>query len=604
MPAEKPLVVFDGKCGFCRRWIERWKRASAGRVEYAPSQEIGRRLPQVPAAKFDETVILVDGDGIHEGAQAVFRLLRHNGRPLLLTLYRSLPPFAWSAEAAYRFIARRRVLFSRLTTLLWGADVLPPSYRLGSWLMLRLIALSFLIAFLSFWSQAEGLVGKDGILPAQQYLDAVRQHLGPRAYRLVPTVLWLDAGPGAVNAAALAGAFLAALAAAGFAPAFAFAGCWALYLSLVGVGRDFMAFQWDNLLLEAGLLAVFLSPPLRHSPSLAPAPKVLWLARWLLFRLMLQSGLVKLLSGDPSWRSLAALDFHYQTQPLATWIGWYWHQLPAWFDRLSVAVMFAIELAVPFLIFFPRRGKLFAAASLIFLQAVIAATGNYGFFNLLTAALCLSLIDDEGFGRVRPQRWRMPAHEDMSRPAAARAAHALLLALVLAISVPQFLGMRRGLASTGPLAALQEAAAPFRSVNNYGLFAVMTTSRPEIEIEGSADGRTWKPYEFKWKPGRLEERPRFVAPHQPRLDWQMWFAALSDCRGNPWFAGLLVRLLQGSPAVLALFEEDPFPGAPPRYIRTLVYDYKFTSIREKSETGRWWTRELKGAYCPVASFER
>src|SRR6267154_2697733 len=295
---------------------------------------------------------------------------------------------------------------------------------------------------------------------------------------------------------------------------------------------------------------------------------------------MFSSGCVKLLGGDPNWRNLTALTFHYQTQPLPTWIGWYAHQLPLWFQKFSCAVMFAIELGAPFLIFTPRRLRFVGTAAITFLMAVIAATGNYCFFNLLAVALCVLLLDDAALQRFFPVRhrhlplniaaWRWPRWIIMP--------FAVIVVLVTTITLSG--AFREQIPWPGPMVALYSAVSPLRSFNGYGLFASMTTARPEIIIEGSNDGQTWLPYEFKYKPGDPLRPPAFVAPHQPRLDWQMWFEALRVMRPgtepSPWFFNFCVRLLQGQPEVLALLKTNPFPSTPPHYIRAMVYDYHFT----------------------------
>ena len=302
---------------------------------------------------------------------------------------------------------------------------------------------------------------------------------------------------------------------------------------------------------------------------------------------MFASGVVKLMSGDPTWSNLTALNFHYETQPLPTSLGWYAHHLPEWIQKASVAGMFGVEIVVPFLIFAPRRLRFLGAIALVALQLLIAATGNYCFFNLLTVALCVLLLDDVMLRRCFPsriakrltlpsaiiltQRWKLPLI-------------GVLAAFILLVSGIRMTGTFLWREGFPPVAqGVLKWVAPFRVVNSYGLFTVMTTSRPEIGVEGSDDGRTWKEYKFKWKPDELNQAPRWVAPHQPRLDWQMWFAALrGNCQNAPWFVKFMIRLLQGSPDVIGLLEKNPFPEAPPRYVRAVLYDYRFTDPRDKA----------------------
>jgi hypothetical protein len=325
--------------------------------------------------------------------------------------------------------------------------------------------------------------------------------------------------------------------------------------------------------------------------------------RWLLFRLMFGSGLVKLASGDPNWRGLAALDYHYWTQPLPTWLGWYAHQLPSWFQHASVAAMFGVELLAPWLVFAGRRARLVAFFPLAGLQLLIAATGNYAFFNLLTLALCLTLLDDRSLpGRLGA---RLAAPTPVPTNRRFRPQDAALAAVVLPLSLMQLLaGTRLPLRWPEPLLAFYRAAAPFESVNGYGLFAVMTTSRREIVVEGSRDGETWTAYEFRYKPGDAHRAPGFVAPHQPRLDWQMWFAALAPCDASPWLARFLRRLQQGSPAAVGLLSGDPFRGEPPRFVRATLYDYRFSDLATLRREGAYWRRERLGLFCPVVGEPR
>ncbi len=468
------------------------------------------------------------------------------------------------------------------------------------------------MAFASLAVQIVGLVGSQGIAPAAPALERIAGAAGPDRLRLVPTLLWLDASDGAMRALCWSGVGLAVLLILDVAPALCLGLLWGAYLSLVTVGQDFLAFQWDGLLLETGFLAVFLAPwrlrPRLAQPSEPPAP-FRWLLWFLLFRLMFSSGLVKLLSGDPTWRDLTALTMHYETQPLPPWTAWYAHQLPAWFHRLSAAIVFGFELVVPFLIAAPRRWRHAGSVLLIVFQALIAASGNYAFFNLLTVALSLFLLDDAALGR-----WlRWPAPEAGGPTPAHPGGHprrwlawpvgGLLAILGLALLI----GFAdRRILRTGPVRWAFAGTAPFHLVNSYGLFAVMTTmttTRPEIVVQGSADGETWRDYPFPWKPGDPGRRPRFVAPHQPRLDWQMWFVALGDCQGSRWLPGLFQRLLEGSPSVLGLLAGDPFPDRPPRYVRALVRDYRFTDAEERARSGRWWRQGEPQLFCPAVTLE-
>ena len=591
--AEAPLVIYDGRCGFCRIWIDYWKVLTGGRVAYAPSQEVGSLYPQIPAENFSESVQLVLPDGaVVSGARAVFTTLSYApgaawvARTLLWT-YLHIPAFALLTEAAYRLIARHRTLFYHLTRLTFGKSVLPLKFARTEWLFLRLLALIYMIAFASLTVQITGLIGSGGILPLGGYLRAVSKTLGTRGYWDMPTIFWLAHGDGFLKAASIAGAALGIVLLLGILKGFwerlLLAALYLLYLSFCTAGQDFLSFQWDSLLLETGFLAIFLGN----------SRFVVLLFRWLLFRLMFLSGVVKLTSHDPVWRDWTALAFHYLTQPLPTPLAWYMYQLPLGFQRFSTAFTLFVELAIPLLFFGPRRWRFFAAGAAFFLQVMIFLTGNYTFFNLLTMSLCVFLFDDRAL-----EKFPLPARTARTSTAAVWAVSMVILTLsVSAIHETYFE------TSPEPENALQRMAGPFQIANTYGLFASMTTARPEIIVQGSSNGVNWLDYEFPYKPGDLRQSPRWVAPYQPRLDWQMWFAALSDYRATPWFTNFMVRLLEGSPDVLGLLKKNPFPDAPPRYVRAELFDYSFTNFTTRRVTGNWWTRTPHGSYFPQISLQ-
>lgn len=471
-------------------------------------------------------------------------------------------------------------------------------------LFLRLLGVVYLSAFASLEWQVEGLLGPDGILPASAYLTRAVEVFGDDAKMRIPTLFWLDPSAEMLRLVCRAGIVLSLLLIAGIWPVVVLPALWWLYLSLVSVGQIFLAYQWDALLLETGFLAIFWAPSAWRldAPSVRePSPIVLWLLRWLVFRLMFFSGWVKLASGDPTWWSLDALKFHYETQPLPAWTSWYAHQLPAWIQQASCAVMFVIELALPWLIFLGRVPRLVAFVGFVLLQLLIAATGNYGFFNLLSAVLCVPLLDDGWLERVWPRRLGSRGPRPAER-GVKRALDVAVAALVLALSVPLSLGQAFGIRATSlpGVERLFHALAPWHLVSGYGLFAVMTTNRPEVVLEGTVDGVEWRPYVFRWKPGPLDRAPTFTAPKMPRLDWQLWFDALYLERmlatgmrsGRVVTPALLAKLREGSPAVLALLADDPFDGEKPRAVRWRLWDYEFTDAAERQASGDWWRRSL------------
>jgi predicted DCC family thiol-disulfide oxidoreductase YuxK len=592
---DRPLLIFDGECGFCRVWVEHWKRLTGERVRYAPFQEVGERFPQVSRDEFASAVKLILPDGeVRSGAHAVFTVLASfPDKRWLLWVYEHLPGADTLCEAAYRLIARHRSFAYHVTRLMWGSPVRPETYHVTSWLFLRLLGAIYLVAFASFGVQADGLIGSRGILPVTDFLRGVHDYLGASAYWNVPTLLWLNSGDVYLRVIWIAGVCLSLLLLCGVNVRGVRLGLFVLYLSLDTAGQVFMTYQWDALLLEAGFLAVFLGPEV----------VIARLFRWLLCRLMFLSGAVKLLSGDPTWRNFTALPVHYQTQPLPTPLAWYFYQFPQWFQRVSVGFLFFVELGVPLLVLAPRRIRFFAAFAIVLLQVLILLSGNYAFFNFLTIALCLFAFDDTALGKVLPKRIleRLSSSPQAKQtPVVWRAVCLSVAALVLFTSGFEMVGEFSG-RHWVPADAVIRTIAPFEIVNTYGLFAVMTTSRPEIIIEGSNDGVTWLAYEFKYKPGKLTRRPPWVEPFQPRLDWQMWFAALGNYQSAPWILHFLERLLDGSPQVLGLLDRNPFPNAAPRYIRAQVYDYRFTTPEEHKVTGQWWQREWKGAYVPEVS---
>ena len=595
----KPLLIYDNDCDFCQYWIAQWQHVTGNRVDYAPYQEVASQFPEIPLSAFETSVQLILENGtVLSGAEAVLRAL-NNGA--LLWCYYHLPGFAGVAEAIYRFIAAHRPFFSATTRSLWGTHTERTTFCFSRWLFLRALGCIYLIAFLSLWVQIHGLIGSNGILPADQFLTAVREQVGTASHYLVPTLFWLNPSDLCLHFLCAGGVVLSLILIAGFLPPFTLAGLWVFYLSLVSIGQVFLSFQWDVLLLEAGFLAIFFAPlHIRDRLSRVSEPSVafLWLLRWLLFRLMFASGFVKLAS-DEVWRNLTALNFHYETQPLPTWIGWYAHQLPEWFQKISIIGMFTAELVIPFLIFAPRRLRTFGCVGLIGLQVLIILTGNYCFFNLLAIALCLLLIDDVAWKGLLSKRFMPTIRLLEQSPHQYRCiCIAVVATLLLLLSVTRFSGQLFRETRFPEIAWTQ----PFRSVNTYGLFADMTESRPEIIVEGSNDRITWKTYQFRWKPGELTEAPKWVAPHQPRLDWQMWFAALQGNYQNTfWFLNFMGALLQGKSEVLKLLAENPFPDTPPRYIRATLYDYRFTDLAIKRSEGMWWDREWKRIYCPAIS---
>jgi len=472
---------------------------------------------------------------------------------------------------------------------------------------MRFIGVIYFIAFVSFFLQSEGLIGDTGILPFNEYLKAAYDKLGSNAYYIIPAINWFNDSFIFLKFQLIFSIVASIFLILGITPLLTSLVLWISYLSIVSIGQVYMSFQWDALLLEAGFLTIFISPlKLISRPTSDKSPHILFvfLFRLLLFKLMFSSGIGKILSGDETWRNLTALNFHYFTQPLPTPISWYIHQLPDWFHKISVILTLFIETIVPFFFFAPKRLRFIAGFLTIILQLIIFATGNYTFFNLLSISLCLFLFDDSLFISTNKNRKLIFKDEENSNRSKSVRIKTIVLAvfvfIILTLNIIQFSRRYLGLRNIPDSVSITlRYISSFHIVNNYGLFTVMTTTRPEIIIEGSNDGKTWKSYEFKYKPGDLKEGDYFVAPHQPRLDWQMWFAALGDYRRNPWFVNFMYKILEGSNEVLALLKDNPFPQNPPKYLRAQVYDYEFTDTQERSANGEIWERTYKRYYLPV-----
>ena len=438
-------------------------------------------------------------------------------------------------------------------------------------LFVRCLGVIYAAAFVSLLAQVTLLIGEHGLLPAG-YSDTT------------------------LRAGAVVGTLLSVGLAANVAPRYCLAALGLLYWWFVSIGRDFFFFQWDNLLLESAFFALFVTPGgLRPRDPPSPNPVAVFLMQWLVFRLHVESGAAKLLVGDPTWRDLTAMVSYYETAPLPAWPGWWVHQLPVWAHQLCGLYTYVVELALPFCLWGPRFLRMPAFVGMIAMQVSIVLTANYGIFNYLSAALCLWMLDDAHLGRFG--RATTP-------PEPPRRATTIVLAAVAAVLVPisvvpflPFVEVPRAVARAA--APVGRALNTTRAINAYHLFASMTLVRRDIVIEGSDDGTTWKPYELRYKPGDPNHAPPFVAPHQPRVDFQLWFLLLGGRRTAPYFDTLLRRLREEPATVAPLFARDPFPTDPPRHLRVAVYRYQFTDVATRRATGAWWRRELLG-YLPGA----
>jgi hypothetical protein len=497
---------------------------------------------------------------------------------------------------------------------------------LARWIFLRLLGLIAFAAFFSLVFQIRGLLGPHGILPAGEYLAQVAQVMGAKRLWFAPTFLWAGASNGALLAICWAGMLAGIALMLNLWPRASLMVAFLCYLSFVAVGQDFAGYQSDGMLLEALFLAFFFAPQgLR--PGLGaqspPSRASLFLLQWEWFRIYFESGMVKLLSGDPEWRNFTAMDDYYQNGPLPTWVGWYVAPWPHRFHVTSAFLTLVVELGVVWMFLLPRRWRIACFCIVTPWEIGVILTANYTFLNYLVLVLGVLLLDDRfvnfvsarlGLGRFRtapvaqtaaptalPDSPLTPAGlPEMRRRLALEHSivGAIFLSWIFYATTYEMIAMPFGgvpMLPRAPIAALE----PFRIANSYGLFAVMTRGRYEIEFQGSNDGRTWMEYPFRYKPQALNWRPRIYAPYQPRLDWNLWFASLGDWRSYPIVPQTEIRLAQGSPEVLALFAGNPFAGAPPKYVRAVLYQYWFTTAAEKRATGDWWKNKYLGVYAPV-----
>ncbi|MCB1136491.1 MAG: lipase maturation factor family protein [Chlamydiia bacterium] len=460
------------------------------------------------------------------------------------------------------------------------------SFALSQALFLRAMGFVYAIAFVSLLIQVRGLFGSRGIQPIAELTSSVS-----RQFLRAPSLFWWWNSDRVLLASAALGAILGFLCLCGWMHPVFFVLMWGLYLSFYSLGSPFLGYQWDALLLEAGFITM--------GYSMQQPPQMLYvlLLSFLLFRLMFSSGVVKWTSRCPLWRSLRAMEVHYESQPLPNPMAWWMHKQPLWFARLSTGLVFFLELFVPFLLFLPTPAPLIAVLLLMLLQVGIMLTGNYAFFNLLTLALCIPLLSDANLfflqGLVEPVQLQPPLM-----------LQGLLAVLATVLLLLNALQLARLFVHLGAAGRPLQWAQPWGLCSSYGLFARMTAGRDEIVIGGSDDGKNWLDYEFFFKPGACGRVPSQVAPHQPRLDWQMWFAALGTYRYNEWYLRLLKRILEGEPTVLDLFSSVPFKGRPPRYLRSFRYRYTFSSIERLRKTGEWWDRVPKEDYAPIVTLNQ
>jgi len=465
-------------------------------------------------------------------------------------------------------------------------------YRFSSWLFIKLLALTYCVAFASLAVQITGLVGEQGILPISELLQQMQQRYDIAAWWRLPTIFWFNHSDWFLLLVSWAGCVIALILLLGKFQRFALISLFILYLSLFHAGQTFLSFQWDTLLLECGFLAIFLL----NNPSYL----LIFLYHWLLFRLRFLSGLSKIISDDPSWSSLTTLNYYFETQPLPHVGAWYAHQLPETVLKFGTIGVLFMELVVPFFIFLPRKFRIFAALSTIILQLLIIATSNHNFINILTIALCLFLLDDRFLARILPG-WLLKSaarrKQEVSNNQIKKWLTTSMAILVLAVSLTQMYWYIFNQSLSEPFRNIAVLGPRYGFGNVYHVFPTMQTERHEFQIEGSYDGENWYPYQFKFKPGPLSTRPRFNVPHQPRLDWMIWFVPPQFPEMNEWFDRFMYRLWKNQKEVTQLLAFNPFDGqVAPKYLRVAVFRYQFTNFEEKQATGNWWKAEYLGIY--------
>jgi len=536
-------------------------------------------------------------------------------------------------QRSFVHTSQAMILSRRPLRWLFDAQAGPPNRFVPRWLFLRALALIYFSAFFSLLFQIEALIGPHGILPAERFLAAVAGGTGYLRFWFAPTLFWLSSGSHGIMAVVWLGLIASIAALCNLWPRLSFFLCFVCFLSFVTAAQVFSGYQSDGMLLEAGFLALFFVPRgfLPRWGISSPASRAsLLLLQWEWFRIYFESGLVKLLSGDVQWRNFTAMDEYYQNGPLPTWIGWYIEHLPHWFHAASAAGTLGMELAVVWMLFLPRRVRLVCFCIVTPWEIGVILTANYTFLNYLVLALGFLLLDDHSVRWLLPRRLRatlpQPPQQDepqqeqpplsilevrvedkaVSQPVVRGPGSylrdlgiggtALMLTWIAYATTAQMIRMPWPDAPlpTAPIMALE----PFRIANEYGLFAIMTRGRYEIEFQGSNDGDNWTPYLFRYKPQALNEAPRIYAPYQPRFEWNLWFASLGDWQQNDIVPLTEERLLENDPDVLALFRANPFKQAPPRYVRAVLWQYWFTSMEEKRRTGNWWKRDLLGLYAP------
>ena len=481
----------------------------------------------------------------------------------------------------------------------------PHSYWLTRFLILRLLGLVYFVALLSLANQVLPLIGKNGLLPANLYLHQVTRYFGSslKGFLQFPSLFWVSVSDPFLSTMAWVGVALSFLLLLGFANAILLGVLWALYLSFLPIGQDWYSYGWEIQLLETGFLAMFLCPLLdwRPFPRRPPPPPVIWLFRWLIFRIMLGAGLIKI-RGDSCWRDLTCLVYHYQTQPIPNPLSRTLHFMPKWFHMLGALWNHVNELLAPWFVFGPRLARHIAGCLLVSFQVILIFSGNLSFLNWLTIVPALACFDDSLLAKILPQRLVQRALQAREQAQVSCGQKLLVPALTLLVAALSIFPVVNMLSSHQ---AMNTSFNRLYLVNTYGAFGSVGRQRDEIIFEGTRDelsaNTQWKEYAFKCKPGDPFRRPCIISPYHYRLDWQIWFAAMSSPDQYPWTLHFVWKLLHNDPGTLSLLANNPFPDSPPRYIRADLYRYEFAPSSDPS--GAWWKRKRIGGWLPALSIE-
>ena len=490
------------------------------------------------------------------------------------------------------------------------------TYWLTRFVILRLLGLVYLTAFLVAAHQIVPLVGHDGLLPADTFLQRVAKHFGSvqSGFKSLPSLFWWKLSDELLQGVAWVGVGLSAVVLAGYANSIILLILWGLYMSFIHIGQIWYSYGWETQLLETGFIAAFLCPLFDGRPFARSAPPlvVLWIYRWLIFRIMLGAGLIKL-RGDECWRDLTALVYHYETQPVPNPLSRLLHAAPVWFHKVGVLWNHFIELVVPWFGFWPRHVRNVAGLLMSAFMGTLIFSGNLSFLNWLTIIPCLACIDDAVWRKVLP-RWIVVRSElaESARKTSRgpMVAGSVFAAVVAVLSIAPV----RNLVSSSQ--AMNASFDPLHLVNTYGAFGTVGRERYEIVFEGnertmSDSSEEWKEYSFKVKPGDPARRPPVITPYHYRLDWQIWFVGIPSTHRDlntlprpehyPWVAKFMWKLLHNDAGTMSLLAGNPFPEKPPRYVRALVYRYQFRPVSGPEADGSWWKRERVGMWFPAVS---